>query len=163
MDKDTLVAILGPALVIGFIVIIVLCVIADKTANKRFDKKIKNKYKIKEQLGGMMVTENKELLMYLGSGTLHGYKLWNIEDIAYVGMDTIKTQATFSGVSFCFLDEKKKAMKGTYLTPSSKPLLQKKQVSFNADSEDVLYSIYDLLKKYNSNLQIIRNGDVVER
>ena len=53
MDKDTLVSILGPALVIGFIVIIVLAVIADKTANKRFDKKIESKYKIKEQLGGM--------------------------------------------------------------------------------------------------------------
>ena len=51
MDKDTLVSILGPALVIGFIVIIVLAVIADKTANKRFDKKIESKYKIKEQLG----------------------------------------------------------------------------------------------------------------
>ena len=163
MDKDTLVSILGPALVIGFIVIIVLAVIADKTANKRFDKKIESKYKIKEQLGGMMVTENKELLMYLGSGTLHGYKLWNIEEIVYLGMNTIKTQATFSGVTFCFMDERKKAMKGTYLTPSHKPLLQKGQTTFNADDEEVLYSIYDMLKKYNSNIQIIKNGDVIDR
>ena len=61
------------------------------------------------------------------------------------------------------MDEKKKAMKGTYLTPSHKPLLQKKQVTFNADDEEVLYSIYDLIKKYNSNIQIIKNGEVVER
>ena len=110
-----------------------------------------------------MVTENKELLMYLGSGTLHGYKLWNIEEIVYLGMNTIKTQATFSGVTFCFMDERKKAMKGTYLTPSHKPLLQKGQTTFNADDEEVLYSIYDLLKKYNSNIQIIKNGDVIDR
>ena len=83
--------------------------------------------------------------------------------IVYLGMNTIKTQATFSGVTFCFMDERKKAMKGTYLTPSHKPLLQKGQTTFNADDEEVLYSIYDLLKKYNSNIQIIKNGDVIDR
>ena len=65
-------------------------------------------------------------MLYLPSGTLCGYKKWNLEDISYVGMNTIPA----SSCSYCFMGEDMKPMTGEYLTPSKKPLVQRKQSAF---------------------------------
>lgn len=149
---------LGPILVIGFVVILVICIIVDKTANKRFLKKIDAKYKPKDSLGGLIITENNEVLLNLPSGTLAGFKLWALEDIAYVGTSEInRTNLTFS-----FLDENKKAMKGKYLTPSHKPVLQKGMKAFVPASYNQLDEIYEFIRKYKPDVQKIRNGTVEE-
>ena len=70
MGSEQLQTFAGPALVIGFVVILVLCVIADKNSNKKFQKMIETKYKIKDQLGKLCITENDEILMSVPSGTL---------------------------------------------------------------------------------------------
>ena len=156
MSSETLKAVLGIALVVGFIVIIVLCVMADKNANKKFMKKIADTYKIKEKSGNMVLTTNNEIMFSLVSGTLNGYKLFRLEDIAYVGFYHRGTEKTFS-----FLDENKKAMKGEYLTPSKKPLAQKKMAAFPTNSAE-FDQIYDFIKNHKSDVVKIVNGQISE-
>ena len=162
MDPETLKTFIGPAIVVGFIVIIVLCVIADKNSNKKFIKKIQDQYKIKDQLKMVKITENNEVMIEQKSGTVAGYKVWNIEDIVYMGMNTIPSKANMYQLSFCFLDENKKVMHGNYLTPSKKPVLQYKLSTYDVSSESDLNEIYDFLKKYNPNIGIVKNGKIEE-
>ena len=161
MGTEQLQGLIGPALVIGFVVILVLCVIADKNANKKFLKKIENKYKIKDKLGQIQITEDNEILMYLPSGTLAGYKLFKLSEIFYIGMNTIPTKASMNMLAYCFMDAKKKPMKGEYLTPSRKQLLQKKMTTFSAANQKELDEIYEFVKKYLPNVGKVVNGKEV--
>lgn len=160
MDPATLKGIIGPALVVGFVVILVICIIADKNSGKKFIKKIEEQYKIKDSLNMVKITENNEVMIEQKSGTLPGYKTWDIRDIAYMGMNTVPMQASMYKLSFCFLDENKKIMHGKYLTPSKKPVLQYKQSTYSVDKESELDQIYEFLKKYNPNIGLIKNGEV---
>ncbi len=116
---------MGGVLLIGvLVVVIVLAVIADKNANKKFHAKFEQDYKIKDTYSDLMVTENNELLYKLGSGTLEGYKLWNLSEVSDVKF------STSGGRLFSICDASGKPMKGTYLTPSKKPLKEKAYSSF---------------------------------
>ena len=145
---------IGIAIVAGFIIIVVLCVIADSNSKKKFTKKIRETYKIKDKSGQLILTTDNEIIFSVPSGTLPGYKLFNLEDIAYVGFYKDRGNRTFS-----FLDDGKNAMKGEYLTPSKKPLLQKKQAAFpmNADDEEL---IYGFISKYKPDAVKIVNGNI---
>ena len=52
-------------------------------------------------------------------------------------------------------------MHGKYLTPSKKPVLQYKQSTYSVDKESELTAIYEFLKKYNPNIGLIKNGEVI--
>lgn len=150
---------IGPALVVGFVVILILCIIADKNSSKKFKAKIENEYKLKESMGSISITENNEIMLYCASGTVAGYKLWPLEDVVYFGTSTIPA----TNCVFCFMDDNKKAMKGTYLTPSKKKLLlQYKQSTFPARSRNNLDEIYAFLKKHKSDLMRCDNGTISE-
>ena len=136
----------------GIALIIVLCVIADKRSNKKFSEKFLAEHKFKDSYNNkLFVTENNELVLHCPSGSLTGYKVWNLEDIAYIGtVNSLKL-----GKSFSFFDDQKKALKGDYKTPSKKPLLQYKMTSFPANSESELKEIVVFVMKHNSNIQMI--------
>lgn len=148
---------IGIALVVGFIVIIVLAVMSDKKANKKFKNKIETSYQLKERQGNLAITTNNEVMLYLPSGSIAGYKLWRLEDIVYVGMTTVPA----TNCAYCFMNEEKKAMKGEYLTPSKKPLLQYKQATFPARMDD-LETVYQFIKKHKPDVKKCHNGTISE-
>lgn len=112
----------GIAIIVGFIVLLIVCIVIDKKASKKFFKEIGEQYPPKDALGSSYVTEKGELLFSLGSGTMPGFKKWNLSDIAYI--------ATYKG-EFSFLDKDGKAMRGEYLVPSKKKLIKERAyVSF---------------------------------
>lgn len=113
---------LGWVLIIGFVVIFVLCLLKDSNANKKFNKMISEKYPIKEAFGAMYVTEKGDLLMALGSGTLMGFKRWDLNEIGEVQIDGR------GHLSIC--DTNGNVMKGEYLTPSKKPVKEYAYASF---------------------------------
>ena len=115
---------MGGIILIGALVlIIVLAVIADKNANKKFQAKFESNHQIKDSYGDLMVSANDELLYKLGSGTLIGYKLWKLSEVS-------GAKFSAAGSEFSICDASGKPMKGTYLTPSRKPLKEKAYVSF---------------------------------
>ena len=103
-------------IIVLFVLLLVVCVFIDKNTSKKFRKKIMEEYPIKDSYENAYVTEKGELLFYLPSGTISGYKKWDLKDIAYI--------STFKG-SFSLEDENKKSMRGEYLTPSKKKKLLK--------------------------------------
>ena len=142
----------GIALIAGFIVILIVCVMIDKKGNVKFKKQIEEQYPVKEALGRAYVTEKGEFLYRLESGTVLGYKKWNISDIAYI--------ASYRG-AFCFLDKDGKTMCGEYLTRSKKPVLEKKQVNFEIGISNV-DKIVAFVKKYGSHIEHSVGGKVVQ-
>ena len=146
---------LGIALVVGFVVIIVLCVMADKNSDKKFKTKIETEHQLKDREGNLVITTANEVMLYLPSGTLCGYKKWNLEDISYVGMNTIPA----SSCSYCFMGEDMKPMTGEYLTPSKKPLVQRKQSAFPSGRDD-LEKVYQFIKKHKPDVRKCMNGTV---
>lgn len=132
--------------------IVVLCVRADRGANRKFSEKFLAEHKFKDSLNNrIFVTDNNELVLHCPSGSLTGYKVWDLEDIAYIGtVNSLKM-----GRSFSFFNDQKKALKGDYKTPSKKPLLQYAMTSFPASSESELKEIVSFVMKHNSNIQMI--------
>ena len=154
----------GIALIVGFIVILIVCIMIDKKGNEKFKKQIEKQYPMKEAFGRAYVTENGELLYRLESGTVLGYKKWNISDIAYIA--TFDTRISSGGAisthmkQFSFLDKDGNAMRGEYLTPSKKPLLEKKQVNFAVENDDV-DKLVAFVKKHGPHIEHSVGGKVV--
>jgi len=144
MSKLVLAAIspkvLGPVIVAAFVVILVLAVMSDKKAGRKFLVKIAEEYAPLENFGDIFVTEKKELLLPLASGTLPGYKKWNLAEVAGIKTD--------SRGNFSFLDADTKVMKGEYLTPSKKKFLKEKAYSNFKVSRDEVESFVQFVGKY---------------
>lgn len=149
--------VIGVALVVGFIVIIALATIADKKNVKKFNAMIANDYPVKDRCGRVAVTENKQIIVDCPSGTLTGYKLYNFEDVTHFGIKTIPAADT----AFFFTGDDLKPMKGQYLTPSKKPLMQRGQISFPSRKSE-MDEVYEFLIKYKPDLKKYVNGIVSE-
>lgn len=144
---------IGIALIVGFIVILIVCIMIDKKGNERFKKQMEEQYPVKEAFGHAYVTEKGELLYRLESGTMLGYKKWNIKDIAYIA--TYKEE-------FSFLDKDGNTMRGEYLTPSKKKLLKEKTyASFNV-GVDKEKDFVAFVKKHGPHIEHSVGGKVVQ-
>lgn len=138
----------GMVLVGVFLVIWAIALYADKNASKKFLNQINEQYRAKNSFENIFVTNNGELLYYLPSGTLGGYKKWNLSDIAYVGSQK---------GSFTIYDANKKGMRGEYLTPSKKKALKEKAyVSFDVGSNKVQQYV-DFIKDQAPHIQYFNN------
>ena len=117
----------GIAIIAGFVVIVILCVMADKNSNKKFLAKFQAEHQAKDTYGDLMVTTNGELIYTLGSGTLAGYKVWKLSDVSCIAFAEIPLKRK----QFSVLDRNGKVSKGDYLTPSKKPLKEYAFKSFD--------------------------------
>lgn len=87
------------------------------------------------------------------SGTLPGYKKWNLSDIAYV--------ATYKG-EFSFLDKNGKTMRGEYLTPSKKTLLKEKAYASFSIGIDQINDFVAFVKKHGPHIEHSVGGEVIQ-
>ena len=147
----------GIAIIVGFIIILVLCIIADKNTNKKFQKKFEEEHQIVDSYGSFMITSRGELLYNLPSGTLKGYKAWNLSDITAVSFATIKK----AGRRFSVDDANGKAMKGEYLTPSRKPLKEKAFRQFDVRLGEEVDEIINLIRRNAGHIKFNVNGKEV--
>lgn len=143
----------GIALIVGFFVILIVCVMIDKKSSKKFNKDIEEQYSVKEAFRSAFVTERGEFLYRCDSGTLPGYKKWNLNDIAYV--------ATYKG-EFSFLDKDGKTMRGEYLTPSKKKLLKEKMYASFYVGVDRINDFVAFVKKHGPHIEHSVGGKVVQ-
>ncbi len=142
----------GIALIVGFIVILTVAIMMDKNTGKKFIRDIEERYPSKETFGSAYVTEKGELLYRLDSGTLPGYKKWNLSDIAYI--------AAFKG-EFSFLDKDGKSMRGEYLTPSKKKHLKESAYATLYIGIGQINDFAAFVKKHGSHIQHSVGGNVV--
>lgn len=143
----------GIALIAGFIVILIVCIIIDKKSSKKFNKDIAVQYPPKAVFGPAYVAEGGELLYRCDSGTLPGYKKWNLNDIAYI--------ATYKG-EFSFLDKDGKTMRGEYLTPSKKKLLKEKAYASFSIGIGQINDFVAFVKKHGPHIEHSVGGEVVQ-
>lgn len=141
----------GIIIIAGFIVILVICICIDKNASKKFSKEIREKYPPKDSFGVTYVTEKGEFLYYCPSGTLIGYKKWNLEDVGYI--------STYRG-SFSLLDHNQKTMRGEYLTPSKKKLLKEKAYATFTVGPDMVYKYVEFIQKHGTHIQHLSGGEI---
>ncbi|MBO4863921.1 MAG: hypothetical protein J5517_06125 [Eubacterium sp.] len=156
---------LGIALVVGFIVILVLCIIADKNSNKKFKARFEKENTIVDSYGDYYITDKGELIHYLPSGSLVGYKVWNLSEISYVAITTSKMKMSNVRVSsdqLSILDENQKPMKGKYLTPSKKPLKEYGYVQFDIRVGQSFDDVINLIKKHADHVQVMKYGKIVQ-
>lgn len=143
----------GIALIVGFVVILIIALGIDNNTNKKFMKKINEEYPVKESMRDGFVTEKGEFLLNYCSGSLRGYKKWNLQEIGYI--------ATYRG-NFSLHDRNGQVMKGEYLTPSKKKLLVAKaigtfEVGYKAKDDYIAF-----LKKHAPHIQHMVGGKVVD-
>ena len=145
----------GILLIVGFIAIVVVCVMLDKKGNEKFDKMIAETYPVKEAFNkDVFVTERGELLVFQGSGTLKGYKKWMLSDVAYVNTD--------GRGNFSLGDSANKAMKGEYLTPSKKKFLKEKAYSSFYIGEKEFDGLAEFIKKHAPYVKKTFQGKVMD-
>ena len=143
----------GMALIIGFIILLIICLYIDKNTSKKFSNEIKEKYPAKASFGNAYVTEKGELLYYYPSGTISGYKKWNLEDVGYI--------STYRG-SFSLLDHNKKTMRGEYLSPSKKKFLKEKAYGTITVGPDQVNKYVEFIKTHGTHIQHTINGEIQE-
>lgn len=145
--------------VIGFVALIAYCLWLDKNVNKKFQAKFEKEHPEKDRLGGFIITQKDELCMLLGSGTLIGFKCWKLSEIRAI--NTYQRNINGSCYHFHFTDVNGMVMKGNYLTPSRKPVLQGGMDIFDAQSLEELQNIADFVKKHAPNVEHLHNGEHV--
>lgn len=145
---------MGLVIIILFAVLLIVAILVDKNSNKKFEDDIKAQYPVKDAYGKMYVTEKGELLLYLPSGSLKGYKKWNLSEIGYLS-------ACRKDFSVC--DHNMQAMAGEYLTPSRKKILKERAyISFSVEIGKDTKDYVKFLQKYASHIQYAYLGKVVE-
>ena len=128
----------GLLLIIGFCIIVIIAVIFDKSASKKFEANFKSENPVKANLKDMSITENGKLVFYLPSGTLVGYKVWNLNEIGYISTNRSK---------FSILDKNMNVMAGEYMTPSKKPVKEKAYKTFEVGVGNNVQEYVDFLKE----------------
>ena len=128
----------GLLLIIGFCIIVIIAVIFDKSASKKFEANFKSENPVKANLKDMSITENGKLVFYLPSGTLVGYKVWNLNEIGYISTN---------GSKFSILDKNMNVMAGEYMTPSKKPVKEKAYKTFEVGVGNNVQEYVDFLKE----------------
>ena len=152
----------GIALIVGFIIILVVCVMIDKNGNKNFKKQMEEQYPVKEAFDRAFVTEKGELLYRLESGTLLGYKKWNIRDIACIATARVHIPSSGHREQFSFLDKDRNVMRGEYLTPSKKKALKEKgYASFDMETGR-MNDFVAFVKKHGPHINHSVNGKEVQ-
>ncbi|MBR5937916.1 MAG: hypothetical protein IKZ90_06600 [Clostridiales bacterium] len=143
--------VIGGAIVGGFIGLVAFLSQADKKASKKIDDQFAAEHHVKDSYGMYMITEEGEFAFPLKSGTLSGYKIWNLADVAFV--------ATYKN-TFSLLDVGQKAMKGDYLTPSKKPLKEKGYKTFTVPVGQSVDEVADLITRNAANVQRMQGGKI---
>ena len=151
----------GIALIVGFIVILIVCVMIDKKGNEKFKKQMEKQYPVKEAFGRAYVTEKGELLYRLESGTLLGYKKWKISDIACIATASVRIPSSGYREQFSFLDKDGNTLRGEYLTPSKKALKEKGYASFDIGAGQV-NDFVAFVKKHGPHIIHSVGGKVVQ-
>lgn len=139
----------GIIFIVGLVAFLVICFCIDRKAGKKFLNEIKEQYPAQDSCRNMFVTEKGELLFYWPTGSLAGYKKWDLKDIAYV--------ATYRD-SFGVYDANMKALRGEYLTPSKKHVTDK-AVNFPVGWNKAL-QYAEFIQKHGPHIQQMRNGKV---
>jgi hypothetical protein len=139
-----------------FAVIIFLCVQADKKTNEKFLKKIEEEHPAKDTCGDFRISQTNELLFTLGSGTLAGFKKWNLCDIS-----SIAFADSTGAVEFSVQDLSGNVTKGEYLTPSKKPLKEKAYKSFPLKNGQQPEEVIAFVKKHSNSIKFLINSKEV--
>ena len=142
---------IGGIAAIAFVGLIVLLVLADKRANKKFAEKIAAEHHTKDSYGKYIITNEGEFMFSLPSGSLSGYKLWKLADIGAIAIHKDE---------FTIMDRAQKASKGEYLSPSKKPLKEKGYKTFNVSGGQNVEDVADLIIRNAEHVQRIVNGKV---
>lgn len=145
----------GLLLIIVCAVVIVLAVLSDKKASAKFDEDFKANHPVKTSHGNMSITDNGKLVFFLPSGTLKGYKVWNLDEVGY-----ISTSSTARS-KFSICDKNMQVMAGEYQTPSKKPVKEKAYKSFEVGVGASTQEYVDFLKN-EAGIQHIVDGKLAE-
>ncbi|MCQ2534888.1 MAG: hypothetical protein MJ172_10025 [Clostridia bacterium] len=144
----------GLVLIVVCIGVIALAVMSDKKASSKFEQDFKANYPVKVSLGNMSITENGKLVYYLPSGTLKGYKVWDLSEVGYI--------STSSGKScFSICDKNMQVMAGDYMTPSKKNVKEKKYKTFNVGVGASTNDLVDFLRS-EAGIQHMVDGRLAE-
>lgn len=148
----------GYVIIAAFCIILFLAIKSDKNANKKFDEEFEKNYQVNDMYGDMFITGKGELLYKLSSGTMTGYKKWNMSEIGYIGTGIGKHRKEFS-----LYDHNMNVMPGEYLTASKKKRLKEygyKQFDIGVGKD--IDGYVDFVIKHASHVQRIAQGEVVE-
>ena len=140
-------------LIAVFTVLFVLCVIADRNNGSKFTDKFEMEHPYRENLAGMHISKNDELIWEVHSGREIGYKVWNLKDVGFVLIRTGEEKNT-RYYAFRILGRDRRLLRGKYYTSSKRPVIQHAKRSFDMPDERSLEELADF---------VIRHGDNVER
>ena len=147
----------GIIFIVVFAGIIFLCIQADKKSNEKFLKKIEEEHPAKDTFGDFRITQANELLFTLGSGTLAGFKKWNLGEISSIAFSDMAGNT----MEFSVQDPSGKASAGEYLTPSKKPLKEKAYKSFTLKKDQEPEQVIAFIKKNCSTIKFLVNSKEV--
>lgn len=150
-------SLMGIVIIVAFVILITLCIMADRNSNKKFQAKFESEHQAVDVLGDFMITNKGELIYTLPSGSLKGYKVWKLNEIGSIDFaDVSLTRREFS-VS----DPSGAVMKGDYLTPSKKPLKEYAFKSFDVRSGQRCEDIIAFVRKHVGHIKFTVNSVVV--
>lgn len=143
---------IGIIVLVAFVCFVVFLVSLDKKASKKFQTKFENQHHVKDSYGDCFISKEGEFILNLPSGTLAGYKVWKLSDIAFIA--TVKNQ-------FTILDAGENALKGEYLTPSKKPLKEKAYKTFTVKVGQNVDEVADLLLRNANHVKRMQDGKAI--
>ena len=135
-----------------FVCFVVFLISLDKKSSKKFQTKFENEHHVKDSYGDCFISNEGEFILNLPSGTLVGYKVWKLSDIAFIA--TARNQ-------FTILDEGNNALKGEYLTPSKKPLKEKAYKTFTVKTGQNVDEVANLILRNANHVKQMKGGKVV--
>ncbi len=141
----------GIALIVGFIVILIICVIYDKKKKEQFNKNAVANFKDKsiDSGYGYHITNERQIL-FISDGM---YELFNLDEIATL---VYIWDHSRRGYSYSLKDANGKLVKGSRFC-SGKNNAGKASLAGVAASEEDIQGMYEFFRKHVPSLQIKKN------
>lgn len=146
----------GIVLIVGFVIILILCVRHDKKKSKQLGEETDKKFdgKIADGDSENFITTDRELVMRFAYGITSGYNVFKLNAIAYVmtAWDLTSRQWVFA-----LYDENKKCIQGQQFISTKKNPVNTKAYVFTKTKEESI-DMWELIHSHVPNAKHVGLG-----
>ena len=125
-----------------------------KRGGEKFVEQFKKEHKFVDGAAGVMLTESGEVIVNRDTA----FKVWNVNEIAYVNYDTTKNSFNNPRRYVVFLDANRNILSGKFFAPKGKTEAYQNSDYICVVGDNQVRDVHGLLSRHNTYIKLLKDG-----